>query len=101
MEVNDPFINAPAMNEALDLQPLTVTAETLLVDAIALMSETRGQSCLLASSNLATQDISINESRSSCVLVMENSQLLGIFTERDIVRLVANHTSFAGVKKNW
>ena len=98
MEVNDSFINAPAMNEALDLQPLTVTAETLLVDAIALMSETRGQSCLLASSNLATEDISINESRSSCVLVMENSQLLGIFTERDIVRLVANHTSFTGVK---
>lgn len=29
---------------------------------------------------------------------MENSQLLGIFTERDIVRLVANHTSFTGVK---
>jgi CBS domain-containing protein len=98
MEVNDSFINAPAMNEALDLQPLTVTAETLLVDAIALMSETRGRSCLLASSNLATEDISINESRSSCVLIMENSQLLGIFTERDIVRLVANHTSFTGVK---
>ncbi|MFM2314449.1 MAG: hypothetical protein RLZZ04_3725 [Cyanobacteriota bacterium] len=98
MEVNDSFINAPAMNEALDLQPLTVTAETLLVDAIALMSETRGQSCLLANSNLSTEDISINESRSSCVLVMENSQLLGIFTERDIVRLVANHTSFVGVK---
>ncbi len=98
MEVNDPFINVPEMNEALDLQPLTVTAETLLVDAIALMSETRGQSCFLSSLNSAAEDLSINESRSSCVLVMENSQLVGIFTERDIVRLVANHTSFTGVK---
>ncbi|NJO97459.1 MAG: CBS domain-containing protein [Hyellaceae cyanobacterium CSU_1_1] len=98
MEVNDPSMNASAMSEALDRQPLTVTPETLLVDAINLMSETRGQSCLLPSLNSLGEDLSVNESRSSCVLVMQNSQLLGIFTERDIVRLVASNKSFAGVK---
>jgi CBS domain-containing protein len=98
MEFSDPFIQAPAMGEAIDRQPLTVTPETLLVDAIELMSQTRGQSCILANVDSTSEETSINESRSSCVLVMQNSQLLGIFTERDIVRLVANHSSFAGVK---
>jgi CBS domain-containing protein len=98
MERNDPLMNAPASGEAIDRQPLRVTPDTLLVEAIALMSETRGQSCLLPNSNSAAEEISINESRSSCVLVMQDSQLLGIFTERDIVRLVASNTSFAGVK---
>jgi CBS domain-containing protein len=98
MEFSDPFIQAPAMGEAIDHQPLTVTPETLLVDAIELMSQTRGQSCILANVDSTSEETSINESRSSCVLVMQNSQLLGIFTERDIVRLVANHSSFAGVK---
>ena len=85
MELNDPLVCAPAFEEAIDLHPLRVTPDTLLVEAIALMSQTRGKSCLLPSLNAKLVDISKHESRSSCVLVMQESQLLGIFTERDIV----------------
>lgn len=33
----------------------------------------------------------------SCVLIVDNSQLLGIFTERDIVKLTAAETDFRGL----
>ncbi len=98
MELNDPLVCAPAFEEAIDLHPLRVTPDTLLVEAIALMSQTRGKSCLLPSLNTKLVDISKHESRSSCVLVMQESQLLGIFTERDIVGLTATGMNFEGVK---
>ncbi|MGB3532593.1 MAG: diguanylate cyclase [Microcoleaceae cyanobacterium] len=34
----------------------------------------------------------MSEARESCVLIIENRKLLGIFTERDIVRITANNT---------
>jgi CBS domain-containing protein len=98
MQPNDPLINAQALKEAIDRHPLTVTPDTLLVEAIALMSQSRSRSCLLPGLSPAVDAIAKFEARSSCVLVMQDSQLLGIFTERDIVRLTATKMSFEGVK---
>ncbi len=49
---------------------LTVSPETCIKAAIALMSQ----------------------AQSSCVLIVEGSSLTGIFTERDLVRLIASGT---------
>ncbi len=56
-----------ALSEVVSQPPLTVAASTSLADAIRLMQQ----------------------ERRACVLVMENDQLAGIFTERDILMKVA------------
>ena len=69
-----------SLEQIIDRQPLTVPPSTLIVEAIALMQH-RGNSCSVDSVDPV--------GNSSCVLVVENSQLLGVFTERDLVRLIA------------
>ncbi|MBC6471500.1 MAG: CBS domain-containing protein [Hormoscilla sp. GM102CHS1] len=104
MQLDDSLIVAPALEEEIDRHPLTVAPNRLLKDVIALMSQARGTHCSVASLNSpedgwsSAAGVPMRETRSSCVLVMEGSELLGIFTERDIVRLTANGVNFEGVK---
>jgi CBS domain-containing protein len=98
MEFNDPLMCVPALEEAIDRHPLSVTPDTLLVEAIALMSQTRGRSCLLPNLSATPDEMAKSDARSSCVLVRQESQLLGIFTERDIVGLTATGMNFEGIK---
>ena len=78
----------PPIESAIDRHPLVVTLGTPLSDVVALMSQTRGFSCSLIQKkvfdNLVTQ-----EARASCVLVLEGAKVVGILTERDIVRMTA------------
>src|SRR5258708_37471523 len=56
-----------ALSEVVSQPPLMVSATTTLADTIHLMQQ----------------------ERRACVLVMENDQLVGIFTERDILMKIA------------
>ncbi len=78
---------------AIDQNPITVAMHTSVLEAIALMSQVRG-SCTLANSSSGL-DPNLLEARASCVLVVEKTRLVGIFTERDVVRLTA-----AGINLN-
>ncbi|GAB4535554.1 MAG: hypothetical protein Tsb0014_22630 [Pleurocapsa sp.] len=93
MEFNDRLLATPDLEAAIARNPLIVKPETSLVQAIALMSQARGSSCIINSEDLLPTD----RPHSSCALVMENSQLLGILTERDIVRLTAEEIDFEKV----
>ena len=73
MQLNDPLICAPTLEEAIDHQPLIVAPDTLLIDVIALMSQERGKTCSLPNFHSPSDQISIREPRSSCVLVMHFS----------------------------
>jgi signal transduction histidine kinase len=96
-----------ALEPAIDAHFLTVAPDTPLVDVLALMS--RFRSCRLPSQALGT-DMShipahlpqisclsqeedavfgVADTAAGCVLVMEGERLVGVFTERDIVRLAA------------
>ncbi|QLE50188.1 response regulator [Nostoc sp. C057] len=85
------FISSTALTEA-DLEsaivrnPLIVLPSTSVMAAIAQMS---GSRTVCSSSREADMEIEARhlEARSSCVLIVEGNQLLGIFTERDVVRL--------------
>lgn len=55
-------------SEVIDRQPLIVSPNTLVAEAITCMSQ----------------------ERASCVLVVEQQRLVGIFTERDVVRITAS-----------
>ena len=74
------------LQAAIVRNPLIVSPDATIREAIALMSQIH-----IRGGSPQTRDPSLDELqdavRSSCVLVVENEQLLGILTERDIVRL--------------
>ncbi|MBD2296086.1 PAS domain S-box protein [Anabaena sphaerica FACHB-251] len=89
------LIEANNLEQAVADTPLVVTADTLASEAIALMSNARG-SCTLPEEASDTSYL-LTDCRASCVLVMQETKLLGIFTERDVVRLSAEGRQIAGV----
>ncbi len=89
-------IYTPNLEEAIDYHPLIVAPDTPVLDAIAMMSRTHRISCSLGNSNCDETKVLRSNSNSSCVLVIEKQELLGIFTERDIVRLTATGCDLTG-----
>jgi PAS domain S-box-containing protein len=83
------------LKSAIVRQPLMVTADTSVTEAIAQMSGVRGV-CAVAQNDNQQDRLQI-EARSSCVLVVENNQPVGIFTERDVVRLSAQKRDLANL----
>ncbi|MBU7584229.1 MAG: GAF domain-containing protein [Nostoc sp. TH1S01] len=78
------------LKSAIVPHPLIVEPDTTVTEVITQMSGVRN---ICDTTYLSGQlDELYLEARSSCVLVVENGCLLGIFTERDVVRLSAeNH----------
>lgn len=75
-----------SLEQVIECQPLTVALETPLTEVISLMQEW-GNSCNIK--ELASTTESIVRTNNSCVLVVQNNRLKGIFTERDLVKLIA------------
>ncbi|MBO3457224.1 CBS domain-containing protein [Aetokthonos hydrillicola Thurmond2011] len=84
------------LKPAIIRHPLIVEPDTTVIDAIAQMSGVRA-CCLTTKSVDGRLDEMYLEARSSCVLVVEEGKLLGIFTERDVVRLSAQQCSLENV----
>ncbi|HEY9596277.1 MAG TPA: CBS domain-containing protein, partial [Cyanophyceae cyanobacterium] len=72
-----PSFPYPALEQALDRQPLVVQSQTPLTQVLALMSQA--------------------QPRSTYVLVIDGTSFKGIFTEQDLVRLVAQGRQLEGV----
>ena len=89
MALNNASLGTIDLSNAIHRNPLVVPPQTAVIEAIAMMSQVRNQTCQLVEDDLVTQPLSANQADCSCVLVIENLSLLGIFTERDIVRLTA------------
>lgn len=98
MEIDDPLIGVPCLEDAIDKRPLVVTPNTSLIDVVNLMNQTRGNSCFLPDFDSEMGFSSMQGTRSSCILVIDRNKLLGIFTERDVVRLTAMARDFTGLK---
>lgn len=85
-----PFAN---LEQAICWSPLTVEPTTPITDVLQKMNRAHAN-CLLATAEAQTFEaqtltVSCAEEQASCVLVVEQGQLVGIFTERDVVRYVA------------
>jgi CBS domain-containing protein len=86
----DTSLGTPPLADAIDRQPLIVAKNTPLSEVVKLMYDT---------SHCATVPIdALQGARSSCVLVMEEGELSGIFTERDLVQLTALGVSLQSTK---
>ncbi|NER79302.1 MAG: PAS domain S-box protein, partial [Leptolyngbya sp. SIO1D8] len=82
-----------SLESAVDLQPLRITPDTPLIEVVTLMSlgERHHSSTF---QNLASDSAQPRIKRSSYVLVIEGEHLLGILTERDVVKLAAQGIEF-------
>lgn len=76
------------LNAAIIRNPIVVSPETTVMVAIHRMSDLRSQ-CETQQDPLYRQEKLHIDVRSSCVLVVENERIVGIMTERDVVRLSA------------
>ncbi|WP_299415132.1 PAS domain S-box protein [Acaryochloris sp. IP29b_bin.148] len=85
-QVHQPLLNPTTLHASMDHHPLVVSPQASLKDAVLLMS--RGQE------DEATVDAL---QCSSYVLVQKQRQLMGLLTERDIVRLSATEADFSQV----
>ncbi len=86
-------MNSFSIDRAFNRHPLMVNPLTPLMETIALMNRSHVTSC-----NLEHDDSEFNSlipAITSCALVMADSQLLGIFTERDLVQLTAEGRTLA------
>jgi PAS domain S-box-containing protein len=89
--LNTTKLKLSELESAIVRKPLVVTLHTTVIDAIAQMASGRSQ--LDAEHNSDNQQAFQQEARSSCVLVIEDEQAIGILTERDVVRLSAQQQS--------
>lgn len=71
---------------AIVRDPIVVSPQTTVREAIGLMSQARSF-CVTDSSAITSIRLTQSEARSSCVIVQEDEKILGILTERDVVRL--------------
>ena len=78
----------PSLEDAIERQPLTVSPDTSLVNAITLISQAHHQMCLLTEEAISANRLA-KRGAASCVLVTQGRTVLGILTERDVVRLTA------------
>ena len=83
LELNSPPIYSSPLDRAIDRHPLTVAPETPISEVLALMNPIR-VSCELCAEK---QNPVVSTVKHSCVIVVEDSRPIGIFTERDIVKL--------------
>lgn len=83
------------LEQAIDRRPLIVSPGEQLADTIAVMGKARA-SCVLPSLNLPPDLVLLSAARASCVLVVERLHLVGVFTEKNAVQVIASGRNFAG-----
>ncbi|QKQ72437.1 PAS domain S-box protein [Nostoc sp. TCL240-02] len=89
MRFNDRLINIPSLTNVINRSPLTIGIDSLVVEAIALMSQEIASN--YAPIDLNSLDLGFRtQPLTSCIFVLEAGRLLGIFTEKDVIKLIAS-----------
>ncbi len=89
MQFNERLIDLPTLYHVINRTPITINPDNYVVEAIVLMNQERCHK--YAQSSYISWDFRLQErSLTDCVLVMEAGKLLGIFTQQDVVRLIAS-----------
>jgi CBS domain-containing protein len=86
MSLDRPVDEISSLAQAIDRHPLIVAPDMTVQSAIGLISQAHTQTCELTPPATGARP---PKSDSSCLLVMTGDLLLGILTERDVVRLAA------------
>ncbi len=84
------FLESISVQSVIEYSPVMVSPQTCLLEVLTLLNQTN-DNCTIA------PELTTNESQKltiSCVLVVENNQLIGLLTERDILRLTVENIDF-------
>lgn len=90
MRFNDRLINLPSLNHVINRFPLTINPDSFVVEAILLISQERCSNYAPTNLNSSLDLSPVNQPLTGCVLVLEGLNLLGIFTEKDVIKLIAS-----------
>lgn len=90
MRFNNQLINVPSLNHVINRSPLTIKPDSFVVEAIFLMNQERCSNYAPNNLNFSLDLNRVNQPLTGCVLVVEGVNLLGIFTEKDVLRLIAS-----------
>ncbi|MEB3226261.1 MAG: CBS domain-containing protein [Synechococcus sp.] len=83
------------LEQAIDRHPLVVSPTALLGDVVNLIGQTGDRICSLGEKDDASWGAGQPKGYGGCVLVAADQALLGIVTERDVVRLATQGIDFA------
>lgn len=75
-----------SVEQAIVRDPLTISANATVAEAIALMSSST-KNCKPHCNNDSGLNLQLAYAQNSCILVTEANQLVGILTERDLIKL--------------
>ncbi|WP_299402414.1 CBS domain-containing protein [Acaryochloris sp. IP29b_bin.148] len=89
MQQTDPMMCTPNLEDAINYHPLVVSPEMALVDVIAHLSQAPFSHCTLGDLASETSTPEAVMARPTCALIMQDDEIVGILTERDIVRFAA------------
>lgn len=74
------------MEQAIVLEPLKISANATVADAIALMISST-KNCSLIGNNDSELNLQLSYAQNSCILVTEANHLVGILTKWDLIKL--------------
>ena len=99
MLFNAEAIELLALNKVINTTPAIVTPDSLVINAIALMAnQAQDSNFQLNASNFSLSTIATKNQQTDCVLVVEDSCLIGILTPSDIVRLTLSRSNLTEIK---
>lgn len=87
MSFETPLSWVPNLEDVIQRTPLTVSPKTSVREAIALISQGRQTICGVSKEAEEPQQNLLVQA--SCVLITESERIVGILTERDVVRLTS------------
>jgi PAS domain S-box-containing protein len=91
MNLPNSRITSLRLEAIIDPYPLTVTPDTPLIQVVDLMHLQRAEASEVLTAT------GVPEARGSCVLVREGTKAIGLFTERDLVRLAVKGVNLEAV----
>lgn len=97
ISIND-AIGVLTLDKIIDRNPVTVKPDTSVQNAIELMSGVRNKGNPLETNNNSFSSLTKADKQSSYLLVMEEEEIVGIFTEKDVVKLIAAGTDLSDKK---
>ncbi|HYW19515.1 MAG TPA: PAS domain S-box protein [Nodularia sp. (in: cyanobacteria)] len=97
MRFNNQLIDPPSLYHAIDQHPLTISPNSYVVDAIILMSQEPRINSSPTDSKNALVYSTANSQVNTCVLVVDQGQILGIFTNKDVIRITASRINLSQV----
>ncbi|MFM2062870.1 MAG: hypothetical protein RLZZ507_2540 [Cyanobacteriota bacterium] len=89
MQLNDQLVALPNLHQVIDRYPLTISPDSHVLDAIILMNQEQNKSVEIVNASESLPVSKGREKASGYILVVQKTQLLGIFTLRDVLRLTA------------